>query len=50
MPDTFALDVTRIRDGARHHLEQGPVTPSNTTDLGRVITVLNQVVATEMVC
>jgi bacterioferritin len=46
----FAIDVTRIRDEARQHLKQGPVTPSNTTDVDRVITVLNQVVATEMVC
>jgi bacterioferritin len=50
MPDTFAIDVTRIRDEARQHLRQGPVTPSNTMDVDRVITVLNQVVATEMVC
>jgi bacterioferritin len=46
----FAIDVTRIRDEARQHLKQGPVTPSNTTDVDRVITVLNQVVASEMVC
>lgn len=50
MTDTFAIDVTRIRDEARQHLKQGPVTPSNTMDVDRVITVLNQVVATEMVC
>jgi bacterioferritin len=50
MTDTFAADVTRIRDEARQHLKQGPVTPSNTTDIDRVITVLNQVVASEMVC
>jgi bacterioferritin len=50
MGNTFAIDVTRIRDEARHHLKQGPVTPSNTMDVGRVIAVLNQVVATEMVC
>jgi bacterioferritin len=50
MSDTFVIDVTRIRDEARQHLKQGPVTPSNTTDIDQVITVLNQVVATEMVC
>jgi bacterioferritin len=50
MPDTFVVDVTRIRDEAREHLKHGPVTPSNTADVERVITVLNQVVATEMVC
>jgi bacterioferritin len=46
----FAVDLTRIRDEARQHLKQGPVTPANTTDVDRVITVLNQVVASEMVC
>jgi bacterioferritin len=50
MSETFVMDVTRIRDEARQHLKQGPVTPSNTTDIDQVITVLNQVVATEMVC
>jgi bacterioferritin len=46
----FAIDVTRLRDEARQHINQGPVTPSNTKDVSRVITVLNQVLATEMVC
>ena len=50
MTGTFVVDVTRMRDQAREHLKQGPVTPSNTADVERVITVLNQVVATEMVC
>jgi bacterioferritin len=50
MRNDFAIDVTRIRDEARQHLKQGPVTPSNTTDVDRVIMVLNQVVASEMVC
>lgn len=46
----FAIDITRIRDEARQHLRQGPVTPADTTDVDQVITVLNQVVASEMVC
>jgi bacterioferritin len=50
MPNDFAIDITDIRDQARQHLKQGPVTPSNTTDVERVIMVLNQVVASEMVC
>jgi bacterioferritin len=50
MRSAFAIDVTHIRDEARQHLMQGPVTPSNTTDVDRVITVLNQVLASEMVC
>jgi bacterioferritin len=39
----FAVDVNRIRDEARQHLNQGPVAPSNTTDVERVIAVLNQI-------
>src|SRR5258708_7585411 len=50
MTSTFAIDITHIRDEARQHLRQGPVTPTNTTDVDRVITVLNQVLASEMVC
>ena len=50
MRTDFAMDVTRIRDEARQHLTQGPVTSSNTTDVERVITVLNQVLASELVC
>jgi hypothetical protein len=41
MPSAFAIDVNRIRDEARQHLQQGPDTPSNTTDVNRVITMLN---------
>jgi bacterioferritin len=50
MPNQFAIDVARIRDQARQHLEQGAVTPTNTTDVDRLVTVLNEVVASEMVC
>jgi bacterioferritin len=50
MTSTFAIDITHIRDEARQHLTRGPVTPTNTTDVDRVITVLNQVLASEMVC
>jgi bacterioferritin len=50
MPNDFAIDIARIRDDARQHLKQGAVTPSDTTNVDRVITVLNQVVASEMVC
>jgi bacterioferritin len=50
MRTDFAIDISRIRQEAREHLSQGPVTPSDTTDVDRVITVLNQVLASEMVC
>jgi len=46
----FELDVVRIRDDARQHMEDGAVTNGNTVDTDRLIEVLNQVVATEMVC
>lgn len=46
----FALDVQRIRDQARSHMEAGAVTVGNTIDIKRLIDVLNEVVATEIVC
>jgi bacterioferritin len=46
----FELDVTRIREDARRHMEDGAVTKGNTVDTERLITILNEVVATEIVC
>ena len=42
--------MTAIRDDARRQVEQGALTSGNTTEVERVIDVINQVVATEMVC
>jgi bacterioferritin len=50
MPNDFAVDIARIRDEARQHLEQGALMPSDTSNVTKVIEVLNQVVASEMVC
>jgi bacterioferritin len=50
MTDDFVLDVTRIRDEARQRMEKGPVTDSYGLDQERVIGILNDVVATEVVC
>ena len=50
MDNQFALDVTKIRDDARQHMRQGAVTEGNTVDTERLIDVLNEVVATEIVC
>jgi bacterioferritin len=50
MDNQFALDVTRIRDDARQHMARGAVTQGNTADTQRLIDVLNEVVATEIVC
>jgi bacterioferritin len=50
MPNQFEVDVTRIREDARRRMEEGPVTPSYGGDPGPVIKILNDVVATEIVC
>jgi bacterioferritin len=46
----FLSDIETIRARAREHLEQGPITESYGADQKRVIDVLNQVLATELVC
>jgi bacterioferritin len=46
----FEIDVTRIRDAAREEIARGPVTSEYRADRERLIEVLNQVVATEIVC
>ncbi|MFJ6217063.1 bacterioferritin [Streptomyces sp. NPDC092296] len=48
--DDFVLDVTRIREEARLKMEAGPVTDTYGLDKGRVIALLNDVIATEVVC
>lgn len=50
MANQFALDVNRIRDEAREHMNDGPVTKDYGADVEMVVDVLNQVVATEIVC
>lgn len=50
MADDFVIDVTRIRDEARKKMEEGPVTETYGSDKERVIGILNDVVATEVVC
>jgi bacterioferritin len=46
----FLSDVETLRRRAREHIEQGPVTDSYGADRGRVVAVLNEVLATELVC
>jgi bacterioferritin len=48
--EPFKTDLEAIRQRARQHMEQGAVTPANLADVQRVIDVLNEVVATEIVC
>lgn len=50
MSDDFALDVSRIREQARQKMADGPRTPSLGLEAKKVIDVLNDVVATEVVC
>lgn len=50
MPNKFALDIAKIRADARAKMDQGAVTKDNTSDVDAVIGVLNEVVATEIVC
>jgi bacterioferritin len=47
---SFTTDVTAIRERARQKMEEGPVTGSYGKDPEEVIAVLNEVVATEVVC
>jgi len=46
----FLSDVKEIRQRARKHLEQGSVTDGYKADRTKVIAVLNEVLATELVC
>jgi bacterioferritin len=46
----FALDLDKIRADARANMDQGPLTGSYGADVERVIEVLNEVLATEIVC
>ena len=50
MSDDFVLDVERIRAQARTKMEEGARTPALGLDARKVIDVLNDVVATEVVC
>jgi bacterioferritin len=43
-------DVTTLRANARAHIEEGPLTANYGADRDRVIAVLNEALATELVC
>ena len=49
-PPGFASDIERLRRNARAHIEEGPITEAYEADRDRVIAVLNEVLATELVC
>ena len=46
----FLTDVQTLRQRAREHIDKGPITDAYGADRERVIQVLNEVVATEIVC
>lgn len=49
-PSNFVSDIAAIRERARRTMEDGAVTPSYGLDRGNVITLLNEALATEIVC
>jgi len=46
----FLSDITKIRARAREHMDRGPITESYKADRTKVIAVLNEALATEIVC
>jgi bacterioferritin len=46
----FLTDVRTLRERARKHIEQGAVTPGYRGDRTTVIRILNEALATEIVC
>src|SRR5690606_18855526 len=47
---TFQADIEEIRRRAREKMEMGPITGAYQADREKVISVLNEVLATEIVC
>jgi bacterioferritin len=50
MTEEFLTDIKTLRDRAHENIDKGPVTDAYGADLERVIFVLNQALATELVC
>jgi bacterioferritin len=48
--DGYTIDVQKLREDARRHVEQGAVTKSYTANRELVIKMLNEALATELVC
>jgi bacterioferritin len=48
--DAFVSDLKNIRKRARQHISEGAVTAANKTDHQQVVKVLNEVLATDIVC
>lgn len=50
MAENFLSDIKSLRDRARKHIEKGPVTESYQADREVVLKLLNEALATEIVC
>jgi bacterioferritin len=48
--DRFTVDIKEIQRRARENLDQGPITDAYAADRQRVVDVLNEALATELVC
>jgi len=48
--DKFLIDLKKIRESARKHIEEGAVTEGYKADRQQVLKVLNEALATEIVC
>src|SRR5215469_12608876 len=48
--DKLLTDIKKLRDNARKNMKQGSVTDGYKADVKQVISVLNDVLATELVC
>jgi bacterioferritin len=46
----FLTDIKTLRSRARQHIEQGAVTPGYQADRNKVVQILNEALATEIVC
>ena len=50
MKNDFLTDVKTLRERARQHMERGAVTESYKADIPTVVRILNEALATEIVC
>ena len=46
----FLTDIKTLRERARKHIEQGAITEGYRVDLGTAVKILNEALATEIVC
>src|SRR5688500_6547486 len=47
---TFLTDVQELRRRARQHIEKGAVTEGNRGDIETIVKILNEALATEIIC